>query len=194
MNPRAMWIRTAGLEVMAAVALLRGTLIVPLVLARAHRSAVVTAFHRDGGHQVMNVVVRGTRGAGAVVPGVTQCGRAAPARRLHHVRVPELVHVLRRIHLTRGTVGAGLGLGPLVGEGVTAGKTSETVGPGPRHKFLVSTIAVQNYTELPVSILPHVEKILSIQLLEIDESSARMGPYSASFLIAWDIHSSSSSC
>ena len=165
---------------MAAAALLRGTPIVLLVLAHARQSAVVTAFRRDGDHQVMNAVVRGTRGAVAVVPGATQCGRAAPAHRPRHVRVPGLVHVRRRIHLTR--VGAGLGLGPPVGgEGVTAGKISETVGRGLRDNFLVSTIVVCKIilSCLYLFYCMSIKNIVPIQSLDIDESSARIG------LIRW---------
>ena len=142
-SPRAMRIRTAAQEVMAAAVLLQETLTAPLVLARAHQSGVVTAFHQDGDRQATNVGVQGTRGGGAAVPGATQCGLAVPAHRLHHVRVPELVHVLHRILHTRGTVEVGLGLGPLVGaEGATVGKISEIVGPGLQHSLLKVLVSI----------------------------------------------------
>lgn len=163
---------------MAAVAPLQEIPTVLLVLARVHQSGVVTAFHQDGDHQATNAVGPGTQGGGVVVPGATQYGPAVLAHRPLPVHALELAHVPGPTHLTRGIVEAGLGLGPLVvEEGVTVGKTSEIVGPGLQRSILVSAIVkLQNYTELLVSILLCVVKTtLPIQLLAIDESSARMG-------------------
>ncbi|KAG9317252.1 hypothetical protein JVU11DRAFT_1446 [Chiua virens] len=44
--------------------LLQGTPTALLVLARVHQSGVVTASHRDGGHQATNAVAQGMEGAG----------------------------------------------------------------------------------------------------------------------------------
>lgn len=93
---------------------------------------------------------------------------------------------------------------------------SEIVGPGLQRSlfnFLVSTIAhAKLYWGACIYITVCREETLQLQLLAIDESSARIGlvrlfiiartkinrmvahPYSASFLIALDIHSSSNSC
>lgn len=214
-----MRIRTAAQEVLVAAALLHETPTVPPVLARAHPSGAVTVSRLDGDHQATNAAVQGTRGGDAVVLGATPCGPVARAHRPHHARAPVPVHVLRHTHHTRGTVEAGLGLGPLVGrEGVTAGKISETVGPGLQPSLVqrlgINHSCMQMYTASFVfTLLCAVSTFFSIQLLAIDESSARMGlarcviialrtnttglaahPYSASFLIALDIHSSSNSC
>lgn len=86
------------------------------------------------------------QGGGAVALGVIQCGLAVLVPKPRHVRVPELVHVPHHIRHTRDTVEAGPGPSPLVGgEGATAEKILEIVGPGLQRSlfnFLVSTTAV----------------------------------------------------
>lgn len=160
------------------MALLRETPTVLLALVRVHQSGVVTAFHQDEDLRAMNAAVQGTRGDGAVAPRAIQYGLAVPAPRPRHVRVPERVLVPHPIRHTRGTVEAGPGLSPLVGEeGATAGMISEIVGPGLQRSlfnFLVSNYScMQNYIEVLVSILPCAT--FQLQLLAVDESSARIG-------------------